>query len=249
MASMITTTPRLNLVQRALNRAGRQFGVMPFPIRFQPEGPLGGPRDQVFKTINEHNLWGSSESVSGPGSELNRTKKYRDALLEMLRRRNITSMFDAPCGDLNWIRLVLDQYSLQYEGGDISEGALTVARRVRPGVNVYRFDICTDLFPDLQLWHCRDALFHLSFADIWLALKNVSNAQFEYALITTNRARWLKNVDIKTGAMRYLDFERAPFSLGRPLEYLPDGVAGEFPRYVALWPIDAIRNAVKQANV
>jgi hypothetical protein len=248
MASVIIITPRLNRLQRATNRAGRRLGVMPFPMRFQSTADVSGDRHQVFATINEANLWGSAESVSGPGSELDRTREYRAALLDLLRRRRIESMFDAPCGDLNWMRLVLDEYPLRYQGGDISEVALAEARRRRPAASLSQFDICADCFPEAQLWHCRDALFHFSFDDIWLALGNATNAEVDYALITTNKARWLRNLNIETGAMRYLDLERPPFNFGRALEYLPDYLPGEFPRYVGLWPMETIRAAVEQRN-
>jgi SAM-dependent methyltransferase len=243
-----TALPRRNLVQRVLNRIGRGFGISPFPVAFDSVLEHAGDREEVFAEIYDKNVWGSPESRSGPGSEIKRTERYRNELVSLLKRRKIQSIFDAPCGDLNWMSLVLDEWPIGYVGGDISDVALESARQRRPGVDVRHFDICADPLPDAQLWHCRDSLFHLSFADIWLSLRNAAASNVEYALITTNRARLLKNMDIRTGGCRVLDLERPPFSLSRPLEYLVDTAGGQFPRFVGLWTVDAISEAVEHAS-
>ena len=62
--------------------------------------------------------------------------------------------------------------------------------------------------------------------------------------MTTHRARLLRNLDIATGSWRYLDLQRAPFNLPRPAEYLRDYGLGEFPRFVAVWRVEALRTIV-----
>ena len=113
---------RLNLTQRILNRAGRPFGINPFPVAWELSDSASSPPDRpdVFEHIFRENSWGSAESVSGPGSEIARTAEYRRALLSWLERERIESMFDAPCGDLNWLPEVLALHPMRYIGGDIS---------------------------------------------------------------------------------------------------------------------------------
>jgi len=243
----VVVTPARNAFQRLLNRIGRPYGIAPFPVAFDSVLPKAGDRTAVFAEISDKNVWGSAESLSGPGSEIARTEHYRHQLISLLKRRAFRSVFDAPCGDLNWMTLVLDEVPIEYRGGDISQRALSVARQRRPGVEVIEFDICADLFPQVQLWHCRDSLFHLSFADIWAALRNVAKSKVDFALITTHRSRLLKNLDIRTGGFRLLDLERAPFFLPPPLEYLSDTATDSFPRSVGLWPMSAIVLAVEHA--
>ncbi|MEO7277718.1 MAG: class I SAM-dependent methyltransferase [Sphingomicrobium sp.] len=243
----VTTMPHRTPFQRLLNRLGRGYGILPFPVAFNSTLANAGDRDAVFAEIYEKNIWGSAESGSGPGSELGRTERYRGELLSFLKRRSVRSMFDAPCGDLNWMALVLDQWPMEYAGGDISEMAIAAARQRRPEVEVRLFDICRDPFPDAQMWHCRDTLFHLSFADIWLAFENVGRSGVERVLITTNSARLMTNLDVPTGGFRYLDLERAPFNLPRPEEYLRDTDDDGFPRFVGVWPIEAIRASIDRA--
>ena len=235
---------KLNIVQRALNRAGRPLGIVPFPVTWEREQRDSSTRDETFESIFRENYWGSRESVSGPGSELARTETYRQALVRFLRHQGISSLFDAPCGDLNWMSEVLSQVNVHYVGGDISDAVLQVARARYPDLDLRHFDICADIFPEGEVWHCRDALLHLSFDDVWAALRNAAQANVRFALMSTYRARFLKNLDIRTGGWRFLDLERPPFNLAPPVEYLPDSAWGEFPRAVGVWPSEAIRKAV-----
>jgi hypothetical protein len=150
-------------------------------------------------------------------------------------------MFDAPCGDLNWITEVIDQTGIEYVGGDIANEAVAAARLRRPDLDIRLHDICVDDFPSVDLWHCRDALFHLSFADIRRALTTAETGRVGYAAITTHRARFLTNLDIQTGGFRLLDLERPPFNFPKPLIYLRDYSRGEFPRFVGVWRMSDLR--------
>jgi hypothetical protein len=156
-------------------------------------------------------------------------------------------MFDAPCGDLNWIGDVIDETGIAYIGGDVSEIALDAARARRHDLDVRFFDIRSDRFPEVDVWHCRDCLFHLSFADGLAALNNFAESNVPWALITTNSARWLRNLDIETGGWRLIDLERPPYNLPRPELSLADYPVGlEFPRFVSLWPRVAIAKSLRQ---
>lgn len=235
----------LNVIQRALNRAGRPFGIAPFPVAWEyrstDEPPLGR---QIFETIARANYWGSEESISGPGSELARTARYRRALLDFLDREKIESFFDAPCGDLNWMREVLERHPMRYIGADVSPSVVATVKESWPDLDIRQFDICVDPFPDAQVWQCRDVLLHLSFEDIWAALANAARSNISFALITTYRSRMLRNLDIETGGWRYLDLERPPFHLPRPINYLADLQPKDFPRAVGIWPMDDVRRVV-----
>jgi hypothetical protein len=233
------------LIRRVVNRVGRPLGINPFPRAFEYD--LSGERSSMFDQIAKDNHWGSEQSASGVGSELETTTHYRAALVNLIRERNFTSMFDAPCGDLNWMPHVLDQVAIRYEGGDISAGVIAHAKQRHPELSLRQFDICKDDFPKVDVWHCRDCLFHMPFADIKLALANFLRSDIPYALFTTHRARFLhRNLDITRIGFRMLDLERAPFDLPPALAYLPDyRVGSDFPRYVGLWPRDAIQKALE----
>lgn len=204
------------------------------------EGPSARSR---FDQIAVDNLWGSKESLSGAGSEVGRTERYRQALIHLLKERGFKSMFDAPCGDLNWMHLVLGELEIDYIGGDISPSLIEKNRERFPDLKFMEFDITADPFPVADVWHCRDCLFHLSYRDIDLAFRNFLQSQIPYALITNHRGL-IRNVDIESGGWRYIDLRRAPFSLPAPETTIADYSLGDLPRFVALWTREQIERAV-----
>lgn len=231
------------LAKRILNRLGRPFGVNPFPRAFpNPIERQGTPAARVFDEIYRLNFWGSRESRSGVGSELTFTSTYRKSLAGCLAEHGLTSMFDAPCGDLNWMAAFLAEYPVRYAGGDISSEVITRARALHPQLDLRVFDITADSFPDADLWHCRDCFFHLPFDTIQRALSGFAASNIAFALITSHRARFLhRNLDVGFGGFRLLDLERPPFCLPSPLARIPDFRRGhDFPRYVCLWSREQI---------
>lgn len=235
------------LARRVLNRLGRPFGVNPFPRAFpNPIADHSGSAVAVFDEIHRANFWGSGESLSGVGSELAFTATYRRGLARCLADHEIRSIFDAPCGDLNWMSTFLTEYPAAYVGGDISAEVIARARSAHRGQDLRVFDITANPFPEADVWHCRDCLFHLPFEAIQQALANFAASGIGYALITSHRARLIhRNLDVGFGGFRFLDLERAPFFLPQPVERIPDYRRGhDFPRYVCLWSRDQIAQVV-----
>src|SRR5204863_8750839 len=91
--------------------------------RFEPDGILAGVTDSEnraarFQRIFNENAWGNSESISGEGSNLERTAVVRAQLPGLLARHHVRSILDAPCGDFYWMKEVaLDD--IDYIGADI----------------------------------------------------------------------------------------------------------------------------------
>jgi len=247
--------PRMNeegpmlFARRVANRLGRPLGINPFPRAFpNPTTSAIAARADVFDSIYQSNFWGSGESRSGVGSERDFSGAYLARLRLLLEKRSLRRLFDAPCGDLNWSAALTSDPAVDYAGGDISASLIADLQRRFPRVDLRVFDICTDPFPDADVWHCRDCLFHLPLADIRSAFENFARSSIPFALLTTHRARWLhRNLDVPLGGFRFLDLERAPIGLGEAEEYLPDYRKGsDFPRYVGLWPRDAIAKAFRR---
>lgn len=237
------------LAKRVLNRLGRPFGVNPFPRAFpNPIEKHAGSAAEVFNQVSRVNFWGSDESRSGLGSELAFTQAYRAGLARCLTDHGIGSIFDAPCGDLNWMSVFLSENSVTYAGGDISTEVIAHASAAHPDHDLRVFDIIADPFPKVDLWHCRDCLFHLPFEAIRKALANFAGSGIKHTLITSHRARLLhRNLDVGFGGFRFLDLEREPFFLPAPLARIPDYRRGhDFPRYVCLWSRDQITGAVER---
>lgn len=74
--------------------------------------------EERFKLIYKYNFWSSKESVSGLGSELKNTVNIRKKLPKIFDDFKINKILDAPCGDFNWVSLILSN-KIDYIGGDI----------------------------------------------------------------------------------------------------------------------------------
>jgi 2-polyprenyl-3-methyl-5-hydroxy-6-metoxy-1,4-benzoquinol methylase len=176
---------------------------------------------QRFKRIHDSNLWGASASTSGLGSEMDATAVLRMELPRLLARLGADSLLDAPCGDAGWINTA--NLGVRYVGVDIVP-ALVESLRARTAVSEisgdYRLaDVTRDSLPRCDAILCRDCLVHLSFANIERAVANFQKSGATW-LIATTFPEWQANHDCEDGDWRALNFERAPFSWGTPVELL-----------------------------
>jgi hypothetical protein len=239
------------LAARRLERLLAPKGIS--PISFTREASLqshikSDDAKSQFELMALENTWGSPETLSGEGSELAYSAVYRRELVELIKSRGFRSMFDAPCGDMNWMPKVLEQVHIDYLGGDLVGTLVDANKAKHPGLRFTVFDITRDQFPAMDVWHCRDCLFHLSFANIRLALRNFVNSGCQHILLTTHKG-FLKNVDVKDGGFRRLDFSRGPFNFGPAEVMLHDYRRGQdFPRYVGLWHRDRIAEFLESGN-
>ena len=176
---------------------------------------------QRFQRIHDTNLWGAPESASGLGSELDATAVLRTELPRLFEHLNVTSALDAPCGDAGWINRA--DLGVRYVGVDIVP-ALVERLQARAAAGEIRgeyhlADITRDPLPRCGAILCRDALVHLSFANIACAMANFRRSGAAW-LIATTFAEWQTNADCEDGDWRALNFERAPFDWGPPVELL-----------------------------
>ena len=176
---------------------------------------------QRFRRIHETNLWGAAASTSGLGSELDATSVLRAELPRLLAKLGVTSLLDAPCGDAGWINHA--DLGVHYLGIDIVPARI---ERLQAGAaagdikgEYHLADIAADALPRCDAILCRDCLVHLSFANIARAVANFRRSGAVW-LIATTFPQWQTNADCEDGDWRALNFERAPFDWGTPVELL-----------------------------
>jgi len=204
----------------------------------------------VFSLIYRNQWWDAGgESVSGPGSTMAFTETFRSRFEELLADKRITILFDAPCGDWNWMRHVRFPENMRYIGGDIVPDLVSRLREQFDGPQrSFRiFDITTDEFPKADLWLCRDCLAHLSFRDIRRALANFCRSQIRYAAISSYIIDGA-NSDIASGGFRELDLTRAPFHFPPPEFAINDWPDSENIRKVGLWRREQIADVLARAG-
>ncbi len=173
-----------------------------------------------FSKIYQNNFWECAESVSGIGSTLKQTEIIRKEIPILLNEMNFKSLLDMPCGDFNWlnkIELNVDKYI----GGDIVP-ELIIQNKKKYENNIRTFkvlDITRSRLPKVDVILCRDCLDHLSYKDIFKALKNFKNSNSKYILSTTYTNR-SKNRNIFSGGWRPLNLQLPPFNFPKALKII-----------------------------
>lgn len=203
-----------------------------------------------FTRIFELNHWGSSESVSGIGSELAFTKNLRTHLPVVFDRFSVHTVLDVPCGDFNWMRHVLAIANVRYIGGDIVKPLVdrNTAAFGSTRVKFVHLDLTKDALPAAELLICRDCLFHLSYADVRRVLDNFVRSEIPYLLSTTFLDRpSIVNRDIVTGDFRPIDLFAMPFGLPSEVLYrFDDWIPPHPPREMCLWSRTQIAASLNQ---
>jgi hypothetical protein len=200
---------------------------------------------QRFAAIYHSNYWDDTHSLSGSGSNLKSTKRVIKQLPVLIKKFNINSILDAPCGDFYWMKNVLNKVNVNYLGGDIV-GKIVNSNNSKyksKKINFTKINIISDALPSAQLMICRDCLFHLSNDSIKLFLDNFLNSNIKYLLTTThyNNADF-KNTDIKDGNFRLLDLFSAPFNFDKDVLYqIDDWIDGYNPRGMILLSREQIK--------
>jgi SAM-dependent methyltransferase len=176
---------------------------------------------QRFRRIYETNLWGAVASASGLGSEIDATAVLRAELPRLLEALAVTSLLDAPCGDAGWISAA--DLRVRIIGVDIVPALIARLQANAAAGDIrgeYQLaDITCDPLPQCDAILCRDCLVHLSFANIARAVANFQASGATW-LIATTFPDWQANCDCEDGDWRALNFERAPFDWGPPVELL-----------------------------
>ncbi len=179
-------------------------------------------RRKVFSRIHDAMAWGPCESRSGPGSTRARAASFLPDLSTLIRRLQVITLLDAPCGDFNWAGPLADAVE-HYIGVDIVPALIATNRasHASPRRTFLCRDIVRQHLPAADLVICRDALVHLTTAEIFAALANLRRTGAKYLIATTfvgDRA----NEEIATGEWRPLNLQRPPFSLPAPFELVDE---------------------------
>ena len=134
-------------------------------------------------------------------------------------------MLDAPCGDFNWMKVVLPNISpdLDYIGMDIVPDLIRSNRHKHTTRHILfkTGDITRDLLPNVDLVFNRDCLIHLSFSDIRRAIANFKASGSTY-LMSSCYPRVTEHRNVVSGRWRDVNLELPPFNFPTPLRYVKD---------------------------
>lgn len=125
-------------------------------------------------------------SVNGPGSSLRYTKDLRRALPKLLKSHNITTMLDAPCGDLTWVKQTQLDFLHSYIGMDVDPRIINTNKLEMKEWTQFIF-VCANLLtkkrlPEVDVILCRDFLAHLTTEYISLMIDKFKASGSTYLL-------------------------------------------------------------------
>lgn len=181
------------------------------------------------------------ESVCGPGSTLEFTEALRAWLPTLLKRYQVSSIIDAPCGDANWMSHTTIGRR-PYLGLDVQQ-TLIQRNRVRdPGRRFEHLNLLTATeIPHADLIICRDFFAHIPQPQIQhvLALFRRSGAHYllatNFPLNTNSDARMR---DANGFTYRPVKLNASPYDLPTPIETL-DEPGPEKGRQMALFKLQS----------
>jgi hypothetical protein len=198
-----------------------------------------------FERIYDTNLWSDPDSRSGVGSSLDATRVVRAELPKALRQLETRVLLDVPCGDFTWMEHV-DLSGIEYIGGDIVPAIVERNRRSQAS-DSRRFialDLTRDTLPDADVLLCRDALVHLSYANIRAVFDNIATSNIRFVLMTSFPGRG-GNYDVVDGDWRTLDFQAPPFSFPEPrltiVEQCEEEAGAYADKSLLAWPVSDLR--------
>ena len=219
---------------------------------------------QVFSNIYENFGFGSTEARSGPGSTLAETEKLRIKIIDLIKKYNIKSITDFPCGDLNWMQHIFE-YVDKYSGCDIVEECITTNKSRFPNLDFYCLDLSKDTIPTSDLLIVRDVIGHQPIDVGIQMINNIINSNCKYLLSTTwavkdgdswripsNGSIHRENEGVDFGRFYPVNLMSKPFNLPSPdlcleEDVVVDGFEEGNRKVLAFWEINKLKPALIEA--
>lgn len=173
----------------------------------------------VFSKIYNNDLFNVkannnySISKSGPGSDLIQTKEIIKILPNIIKKYEIKSILDIPCGDFYWMNKI-DLLDSDYIGADIVDRLIKKNKTTftKDKVNFISLDILNDQLPKVDLILCRDLFVHLKNEQIKVAIQNIKKSGSKYLLTTSFKEKLSNSENTEIGYWRPINLEIEPFN-------------------------------------
>ena len=211
-------------------------------------------RQSTFEHVYASAAWTHGDAnvpLSGSGSTIEGTSSTRAAIMRVISEHKIRSLVDIPCGDLTWMPQLFPRFrenNVTYTGIDIVPSLIEKHRTRYPHLRFQQLDYAKNELPvEAELIFNREALQHINFYDVFLALHHFSLTRKGRYLLTTsyeyeenNNFNW---VDGATNTIIQLD--KSPYFL-TPEAIYEDGRPGGINR-LKLFKLPLIRTPPKNS--
>lgn len=205
---------------------------------------FGKNPQEIFTEYWKKNHWNNNESKSGSGSTLLYTANIRREIPLLIDRLRVTSILDAPCGDFNWFKEVLFTERVSYIGADIVKDMiedLSVTYLNHFDKKFIVLDVISDKLPSVDIWMCRDLIFHLPTNDIFKLINNFLSSDINYLLITSHADSEISNNNTFMGGFRLFNLMNKPLCLPDPDVKIKDFIEGYHERYLFLYKRESLQ--------
>jgi hypothetical protein len=177
-----------------------------------------------YQKINKNNIL-----VSGPGSIPGsiQTKNIIDNLDSFIKKNNIKSILDMPCGDFSWMQdLIKKNNYINYTGYDIVEDIIFYNNKKYSKNNISFF--CKDIvnetnFNNFDLVFIRDFFIHIDYVSINKILDNIKRSKVKF-IACSNNNNAINNKDIAVGKHRKINLTIEPFYMNEIFYAFSEGV-------------------------
>lgn len=175
----------------------------------------------IFDNIYLKKLWLNSDggTESGPGSDIKYSGDYVDYLTAYIHEFKIKSILDVGCGDLNLMRHVLQDVTInKYLGIDISKVVTDRNIKNYPNYNFKNTTLSNSsiLTDEYELCLIKDVLQHMTNDNIVEILSHIY--KFKHTIITNDYKDG--NEDCGNGGYRGLNLKSDPFNLNPKYTFL-----------------------------
>jgi len=200
--------------------------------------------ETVWSKAMDENAAKNLESISGVGSTLKYTEHLRQQLPLLFSQYNIQTVLDAPCGDMNWMSVLLKTVpTIKYIGGDIVDSLIKSNQQYSSdNIKIIKIDITKTMFPDADLWICRDCWFHLPDQYIFESINNFLNSNIKYMLTTTHINTGFENTNLNDVDFKLIDLFKPPYNFPAPIHRITDYYGKKLPREMVLFSREQIIN-------
>lgn len=189
---------------------------------------------KIFQKIYSDNF------KSNTNQQMNANKNIIEKLPDLLKKYNIKSILDAPCGDYSWMQNV-NRDDIKYEGIDIISEVIDKNNKNFKNENTSfsLMDITSSKIPKADLIICRNCLEYLSYENIKKIIENFKNSGSKYLLVT-NYSWTIDNYNTEEGNFRTLNLCQKPFNLPKPIEKISDTYENNPDKYLYLYNLENI---------
>eukprot|EP01134_Creolimax_fragrantissima_P002032 CFRG2032T1 len=217
------------------------------------------PNQGTFEHIYSKGLWngdGSDEFTggggSGPGSNPDLLTYLPSIIEDVISTYKVSKFLDAPCGRVRWTSKLLRELApkrkkqglpeLEYMGLDVVSSVIKRNKQEFKHEKMWTFkqmDLETEAIPQgYDIILCRDALQHLPLKSVLRVLKNFSQSDSKYLLVTSYPTENVNNNDIVLGGYNPYELKKPPFSL---TEVVHEYDEGKWRKFLYLYDINYLK--------